>query len=66
MTLLYIIKVNSPINGDDYRPFNIGNPIYLNPQNNLEYFVNTNKKSIEVDIISGTDNVKARVFLNAG
>ena len=59
-------KVNSPINGDDYRPFNIGNPIYLNPQNNLEYFVNTNKKSIEVDIISGTDNVKARVFLNAG
>ena len=57
-------KINSPINGDDYRPFNIGNPIYMNPVNNLEYFVNTNKKQLEVEVISGIDNLNARVFLD--
>ena len=45
-----IYKINSPINGDEYRPFNIGNPIYLNPLNNLEYYVNTNKKKLKVDM----------------
>ena len=59
-----IYKINSPINGDEYRPFNIGNPIYLNPVNNLEYFVNTNKKQLEVEVISGTDNLNARVYLD--
>ena len=47
-----------------YRPFNIGNPIYLNPINNLEYFVNTNKKQLEVEVISGIDDLNARVYLD--
>ena len=58
-----IYKINSPINGDEYRPFNIGNPIYLNPLNNLEYYVNTNKKKLKVEVISGTNDVKARIYL---
>ena len=58
-----IYKINSPINGDEYRPFNIGNPIYLNPLNNLEYYVNTNKKKLKVEVISGANDVKARIYL---
>ena len=58
-----IYKINSPINGDEYRPFNIGNPIYLNPLNNLEYYVNTNKKKLKVQVISGANDVKARIYL---
>ena len=58
-----IYKINSPINGDEYRPFNIGNPIYLNPLNNLEYYVNTNKKKLKVEAISGANDVKARIYL---
>ncbi|GIS31266.1 MAG: hypothetical protein Ct9H90mP3_0620 [Flammeovirgaceae bacterium] len=27
--------------------------LFLNPVNNLEYFVNTNKKKLEVEVISG-------------
>ena len=58
-----IYKINSPINGDEYRPFNIGNPIYLNPLNNLEYYVNTNNKKLKVEVISGANDVKARIYL---
>ncbi len=58
-------KLNSPINGDEYRPFNIGNPIYLNPKNDLEYLVNTNKKNLEVEVISGANNISARIYLDA-
>ena len=58
-----IYKINSPINGDEYRPFNIGKPIYLNPLNNLEYYVNTNKKKLKVEVISGANDVKARIYL---
>ena len=58
-----IYKINSPINGDEYRPFNIGNPIYLNPLNNLEYYVNTNKKKLKVEVISGANDIKARIYL---
>ncbi len=58
-----IYKINSPINGDEYRPFNIGNPIYLNPLNNLEYYVNTNKKKLKVEVISGANDVKSRIYL---
>ncbi len=58
-------KLNSPINGDEYRPFNIGNPIYLNPKNDLEYLVNTNKKNLEVEVISGANNMSARIYLDA-
>ena len=57
-------KLNSPINGDEYRPFNIGNPIYLNPKNDLEYLVNTNKKQLEVEVISGTNDINARIYLD--
>ena len=60
-----IYKLNSPINGDEYRPFNIGNPIYLNPKNDLEYLVNTNKKNLEVEVISGANNISARIYLDA-
>ena len=58
-------KLNSPINGDEYRPFNIGNPIYLNPKNDLEYLVNTNKRNLEVEVISGANNMSARIYLDA-
>ncbi len=60
-----IYKLNSPINGDEYRPFNIGNPIYLNPKNDLEYLVNTNKKNLEVEVISGANNISARIYLDS-
>ena len=56
-------KVNSPINGDEYRPFNIGNPLYLNPLNNLEYYVNTNNKTLNIEVISGANDVNAKVYL---
>ena len=56
-------KVNSPINGDEYRPFNIGNPLYLNPLNNLEYYVNTNNKTLNIEVISGAHDVNAKVYL---
>ena len=58
-----VFKVNSPIKGDDYRPFIIGNPVYLNPKNSMELIVNSNKKSLKVDVISGIKNLKTRLYL---
>ena len=58
-----VFKVNSPIKGDDYRPFNIGNPVYLNPKNSMELIVNSNKKKLSVDVVSGIENLKTRVHL---
>ena len=58
-----VFKVNSPIKGDDYRPFVIGNPVYLNPKNSMELIVNSNKKSLKVDVVSGIKNLKTRLYL---
>ncbi len=57
-----VFKKNNPVKGDDYKPFVIGNPIYINPKNKLELFVNTNKKKIDLEIISGVNNMSARIY----
>ena len=39
-------KTNNPTKGDDYKTFSVGNPIYINPRNDMELFVNSNKKEV--------------------
>ena len=56
-------KTNNPTKGDDYKTFSIGNPIYINPKNNMELFVNSNKKQVEVEVISGKDEVSADISI---
>lgn len=57
-------KINNPTKGDDYKPFNIGNPVYLNAKNTKELFINSNKKDIEVEVVSGVDMLNARISIN--
>ena len=57
-------KTNNPTKGDDYKNFSVGNPIYINPKNELELFVNSNKKDIEIDVIAGKDNYTANISLD--
>ena len=61
-----VYKINNPTKGDDYKPFNFGNPVYLNPKNNMELFINSEKKDISIEIKSGINNLKTRVFLDVG
>ena len=56
-------KTNNPTKGDDYKTFSVGNPIYINPRNNMELFVNSNKKEVEVEVISGKDDVSADISI---
>ena len=57
-------KKNNPTKGDDYKIFNVGIPIYLNPKRNNELVVNSSKKTIEVEVVSGKENLNANVFLD--
>jgi len=59
-----VFKINNPTKGDDYKPFNIGNPVYLNPKNDMELFINSEKKDISLEIRSGMDSLRTRVFLD--
>ena len=59
-----IYKANNPTKGDDYRSFNVGNPIYMNPKNKMELFVNSNKKNIEIEVESGIDKLNAQIYLD--
>ena len=56
-------KTNNPTKGDDYKTFSVGNPIYINPRNDMELFVNSNKKEVEVEVISGKDDVSADISI---
>ena len=57
-------KTNNPTKGDDYSTFSVGNPIYLNPKNKMELFVNTDKKQIEVEVIAGKNNFSANLLID--
>ena len=57
-------KKNNPTKGDDYKIFNVGIPIYLNPKRNNELVVNSSNKTIEVEVVSGKENLNANVFLD--
>ena len=57
-------KSNNPTKGDDYKPFNIGLPIYLNPKLTNVLAINTDIKTVEVEIKSGKDKMNARIYLD--
>ena len=57
-------KINSSTKGDDYKTFNIGLPIYLNPKRYNELVVNSNKQAIEVEVVSGKKNLDATIYLD--
>ena len=58
-------KTNNPTKGDDYKTFSVGNPIYINPKNEMELFVNSNKKDIEIEVIAGKDNYSSNITIDA-
>ena len=57
-------KINNPIKGDDYKKLIVGNPVYVNPVNKMELFVNSNKKEVEVEVTSGKDDTSGEVSIN--
>ena len=63
-TIPLLNKKNSPTKGDDYKIFNIGLPIYLNPKRYNELVVNSNSQTIEVEVISGKENLDATIYLD--
>ncbi len=57
-------KKNNPTKGDDYKIFNVGLPIYLNPKRNNELVVNSINRTIEIEVVSGKENLNANIYLD--
>ena len=58
-----IYKENSPVDGESYRPLEITPPVFLNIAEKVYVFGNTEAKKIDVQVLTGTSDVKGELSL---